>query len=429
LRRERAVPFFRLFSGRSERDKEEIARVAASTAVRDVVGLLRFFPPESHRLGEAASAAAEQLLRRTEPAEMLAFDQWSRGGWLPKGPPAPKWAAVRLGCAEWARRHPAVVVLASMHANGFVREQAVRLLDQLNDGFELPVLLVRTNDWNGVVQAAALAVVARRVRVDYGAHWIRCIALVDRLRGLRRRGTDLARLLRRIDALLSDPALRSRLATAFATGDHATRRAAQRIFLSLPIDEAAPHLLLATNDGDARIATECARAICARATAGDDVIEQLVTHRLPGVRVMALQTLARLAPERARPRFELALLDGGRSVRELARYELSRATTRDFAAYYREAIQERSGAERMAALEGLAECGTIDDVPILEQHVRDSSARVRVAAVCGLGRIDPSSHLDVLRAALDDPSPRVRRGVRPLARLHLGRASVRRNSG
>lgn len=41
----------------------------------------------------------------------------------------------------------AVLGVLSNHHNGYVREEAVRLLSQVTDGSELPYLLVRQNDW------------------------------------------------------------------------------------------------------------------------------------------------------------------------------------------------------------------------------------------------------------------------------------------
>jgi hypothetical protein len=79
-----------------------------------------------------------------------------------------------------------VIALASMHKSGFVRERAVRLLAGRRDGGELPLLLVRVNDWVAPVREAAGAAVRARLQPAYAVHFVRCLTLVEDLGGERR---------------------------------------------------------------------------------------------------------------------------------------------------------------------------------------------------------------------------------------------------
>jgi HEAT repeat protein len=127
------------------------------------------------------------------------------------------------------------------------------------------------------------------------------------------------------------------------------------------------------------------------------------------------------------PALQSAEFDDARSIRELARHELSkRDHTADFAPGYRRAVELRQGRDRTIAIEGLAEIGSREDVPLFLRFFEDPNARVRAAAIVGIGRCDGSNHLDELEAALLDGSSLVRRAVNQYANLYLGRGFARR---
>jgi len=98
------------------------------------------------------------------------FDEWRRL--------EPRELAKWVGPGE-----PGILLirLSSFHPNGFVREEALRRLGLIEDGTELPYLLLRLSDWVPQVQAAALGLVSQRVRAGYAGHslriWNCCIAL------------------------------------------------------------------------------------------------------------------------------------------------------------------------------------------------------------------------------------------------------------
>jgi HEAT repeats len=408
-----------------EDEGARIARLGESGDLRSILDLLPFLPPEAHPAGSDAADAAHRILGRAIPTQLAWFDSWFRSRWAP-----PKWKDVRLGDAEWARRFPGVVALASFHANGFVREVAVRLLASFEDGSELPFLLVRANDWVAAVQSTALAVLFRRVTVPYAMYWVHCLPLAARLGTALRRKDDLARLRKKIDALLTEPTVRSVLASGLADKELDVRRECLRLASSLAVDEAQPLLLTALADPDPLVANRASDALCARLRSQDvdTVLRPMLSHRVARVRVQAIHTACLHAPQVVVGILRDALLDEARCVRELARYELSRLChpAPDAADYYRAALGRHEGRVRIAALEGLAETGTREDVPTFRGLLRDANARIRAAAIVGLGRCDPSGHLDELAAALKDSSAKVRRTSFPYARMHLGRHAVRR---
>jgi HEAT repeat protein len=429
---------FRIW-GRDAEDEERfrIARIGELGTLRTIPELLPYLPPGTHRASEGAAKAVERIVRRASPGALAGFDSWCRGGGAHgRGPAAPAWKAVHLEDAPWAAEFPGVLGIASCHESGFVREIAVQLLARIRDGFEMPFLLVRAGDWAPAVQAAALKALSARVNPSHAMHWVRCLPLVVRLRSASRRREEVAGLVVRIEALLTGRASRSALATGLSGGELAVRRECLRLVRTQTGKDAVELLLEALRDRDPLIANGAAESIYGRLPSCDvgEVLPRMLAHPLSSVRMLGIRIACQCATEASDVPLPIlgvlqrALLDGAGCVRELARYQLRKVTRvrADFAAFYRAALSEREGRERTIALEGLAEIGTTEDVPVFREFVRHESRRMRAAAIVGLARCAPSSHLGELSAALEDPSRKVRRAAQPYARLHLGRGFGRR---
>ena len=70
---------------------------------------------------------------------------------------------------------------ASLDANGFVREDAVKRLAKVATGEELPYLLLRLNDWVPQVRDAAREAVLARITPEYAPHFVTYLATFARL--------------------------------------------------------------------------------------------------------------------------------------------------------------------------------------------------------------------------------------------------------
>src|SRR5579872_1118675 len=75
---------------------------------------------------------------------------------------------------------------ASFHRNGYVRHEAIRLLAQIEDGSELPFLLIRQNDWVQPIAGEARTAVESRLTEAYLPNFVKNFALVVRLLGFSR---------------------------------------------------------------------------------------------------------------------------------------------------------------------------------------------------------------------------------------------------
>lgn len=188
-------------------------------------------------------------------------------------------------------------------------------------------------------------------------------------------------------------------------------------------------LLAASRDRDPMIAIAAARAILQRAPAADAaaMVDPMIEHPLARVRSLALDAALRLETPNGIVALRRAVFDDARSVRELARYALTkREAPVDFAPAYRQGVRERHSRDRIPALEGLAEVGSREDVGIFLRFLHVPNARARAAAIAGIGRCDGANHHEDLEAALQDRSSVVRRAADLYAKLHLGRGVSQR---
>jgi HEAT repeat protein len=189
--------------------------------------ILALILDEDQAVAAMASRAIGGVLARLAPAEVAKLDSivrdrgiylpWDQHGWY------------RLS-HEVLDRHldsggfpPAFAGLASLHNSGYVRQAAVRRLAEGRDGFEVPYLLLRVNDWVSPVRKAARAALWERLRPEHARHLVRNLSLVTRLTRCGR--DDHSPFVAAVFDLLRAPDSRSALLEGLSSTDREVRRA------------------------------------------------------------------------------------------------------------------------------------------------------------------------------------------------------------
>lgn len=363
-----------------------------------------------------ARASVARLLASVEVRKLGNLDERLREQ-APYGLRA--WYALRV--ADVAKLgHPALLALATSHPNGFVREDALRTIALGGDGSEIPLLLVRLNDWVLPIRTLAEASLRERLSPRYARGWARALPLLMRLRE-QKRGMHHV-MIRDVRRLLQQRECRPALAEALKDGDLHVRREAFRLAkgaegLSLP--ELA---LRALEDRDALVRLFALREI-AKETPEEHREAIAVALRDPyfAVRREALALLERLDGIHARPDVEGALLDRHVAVREWAQRALERvAPDLDPRERYREELATARGNRLAAAVLGLSEVGRRTDAATLRPYFRNDRASVRRAVLRALYRMETPAPVDVLLEGLQDP----RGSVSTVARSLLARETL-----
>lgn len=352
-----------------------------------------------------AARAIERLLSGAAIDDLPWVDELMRRGWYGEG--RNKLEAREL--AKWVGPdEPGILLLrlSAMHPNGFVREEAVRRLRLIQDGSELPFLLLRLNDWVPQVRRLALDSILDRIRADYAGRFADNLVLIARLRDVQR--NDQSDVLDRITKLLLSPAVRGQMFSAMRSGSRIVRRTSFQILRSADPDVLPEILLPAAREGDVVIRLWAIRALLSVLEQRElrSVLLSMSSDPSGPVRLEVLRALAQSSPEEATSLLMSALLDANASVRTEARFRLRNKSGADFRQFYKDAITaERSTEVLMAAIAGLAETGKPEDAKTLVPFLTHSLPKVRRTAVRCLAKVAGEEAFPGVWDRLFDRSP------------------------
>ncbi|MDQ3480115.1 MAG: HEAT repeat domain-containing protein, partial [Actinomycetota bacterium] len=257
-----------------EEEARQIEQIGKARELASVPPLVNFLYGRTPVLAETAATAIERIVDACGPLQLSQLDAMVRDVSEWRAPPITAKDVLPLSFG----RVGTLGVLSS-HVSGYVREAGVHALAGVQDGRELPFLLIRLNDWVQPVREAAKHAVAGRIRLEYAAHFVRCLPLVDRLQNQSREDHKrvceaILRLLRSADAR---PALRS----GIASPDRRTRRLAFRLLVETPADDQLMVLQDASVSHDTVVRLWAARVLRQRleGQALCDVLERLAKDR------------------------------------------------------------------------------------------------------------------------------------------------------
>lgn len=299
----------------------------------------------------------------------------------------------------------AVLGLLSFHRNGYVRQEAVRLLAHEKTGEELPYLLIRQNDWVGVIGEEAQAAVSKRLVSDHLPHFIRCLPLVVHLLAFRRR--DLTPVVHKVVGMLVRPEHDAVLAEVIKTSSLPVRRAVVRFALEIPGEHRAKVLGYGLSSPDVIVRLTCAKWV-GQSFSRQELQWTMATlqhDRFMPVRREGFLIDAEWNPDEARSIWQRALFDHHASIRDLARFSLRKLGVRELAQFYRRNTAEQGLS--LPAVSGLAECGDQRDLDTFRSLLLHSQPSFRLVGVRGVGRIAKEQAIDVVLRSLRDTSPKV----------------------
>ncbi len=402
--------FQRFFGGSlcDESDKlKTIAEIAAEDETAAILPLSQFLTDESPLVRHAAADAVGHLVTLCRPEELVELDGEMRYycDWHSRR----KWDHFRkqdVGKLPTPRTTQAAALgLASFHGNGHVRERAVQLLDAIEDGSELPFILIRLNDWVDAVRQAARLAVERRLHGGAFQAFIANVALVFRL--LEQQRADHRPLVQAVVRGLVQPEHEAALVDIVQSDNRSVRRTAFRAAMEL----SGPHQVRLANvcirSTDPVIRLWCVRL--ATSIFDSDGLAAFLCHcegdTFMPVRREVLRARVECLPGECAEALNAALFDPSPAIREEARFHLRKRGQVEFAEIYRRAIQE--GSVFGGVIAGLGDTGSTEDAKLVLPFLHSESARLRMASVAAIGRLDVATHVEAIFERLTDRSPRV----------------------
>ncbi|MBY0262503.1 MAG: hypothetical protein K2Q20_09175 [Phycisphaerales bacterium] len=391
-------------------DAEALSALEALRGLRDWRVIPSILETVSHQRAPVRSCGASVIAELTSfiPAAALpGFDSTLRDSTYQSW----AWSHVQ---AEWVSAQdwpPGVWAIFSMHHNGFVREIAVRRLASSADlELALPFLLLRINDWVGVVREVAKGVVERLIGTGEAAPWVPALGMLDQL-GTRSRA-DHTWLSTAVTALFLRPGSAAALMRATGSDDRRVARWAFRTALQGPAADRLTFVRIAFESDDPVSRLRAASAVRAWIDVPDRDrwLERMASDRFMPIRREALYAAVDGPPESRRAFLRARLMDHHPSMRHAARFYLREGAGEDaldFRRFYIDAIGAASPGERAVAIAGLGECGIPADAEILTPLVGDVRASIAAAAVRAVSALDRERRADWLVELLRDDRPAV----------------------
>ncbi len=357
----------------------------------------------------AAGYAIHRLVSNLEPEELPWLDEQMRG--ISFYTMLERWKMLAPGEVEslpqTEETKASILGLASLHANGRIREAAVRQLARITDGREVPFLLLRLNDWVTPVREMARFVLLGRLSDGHVEPFFENLFLVFRLSRCGRE--DHTQIVLAVTGALADP---KHAATLIHLANHRSRFVRRRCFqhaLTTDGEHRKDVVRCGLNSEDSVLRLWATRSVESSFDDSEirEILPNLKSDAFMPVRREALSIDIRLAPEAAVATLKEALLDGNIAIREFARFHLKKLGWTAFAPFYRDAIQQ--GRKLPTVISGLGESGSKGDVGTLLPFLSAGRAKERRAAVRSLAMLCEKDHAETLLAALDDPSKKVAR--------------------
>jgi hypothetical protein len=363
-------------------------------------------------IAQATARVVSALGALLTPDELPWLDQLMRSRSPYRWSYPSAWAALKPGQLDRVHKCSTVSAfplgLVSFHLSGYIREAALRFLGDVQNGSELPFLLLRLNDWVPQVRNAAEGFTRARLRGDYAHFFIDNVALITRLRSTYR-GRKQA-VTGAIEAFLKSEDGRQAVVAGMDSPDTQVRRECYRFALRSNLHQ---HSVVekALNERDPAIRRWGAEnlAYVPEETPSSALLSRLRADRLAAVRRQALQISCERFPEAARPWLERALLDSHPAVRRYGQSQLLKKSGIDIRQFYIDALGRSDRRSAYSALSGLGETGCSADVDLVLPYVLHEVARFRRAAIRSLARLQTGGFVDLFVQCLSDATASVSR--------------------
>lgn len=402
------------------RDEPTLRRIFR--VVRDQLSTSSADREATDKLQLLAIHLLDELLRSVRPSQLPELDasvrEWGYWGWSSWE----AWKQLQPTLPDelpTGAHGPALLALLTMHANGFVREAAVRRLSTDTPDFAFPYVLLRANDWVGPIRELSKRFVREFLQPGHEPIVSHALPLILKMNEYQR--GEHSEMLHSLRNYLETESGAAALGALLSDGDFESKRAVVRFFMRSPEHLRHRFVEHAIQDRDPVVRLWAARQL-ETIEAGDPRLASSLRARMlgdsvSGIRLEAIYSLVRADPPKAAPELTQKLLDRSAAVRYAARYYLRQSSEAvDFRDFYQRNLVGKS-KHLATVIAGIAETGTRDDVRVLQPLLAHRSAKVVRATLRARAKLDMQGTRSDRFAALVDP----RSGVVQEALRLLGR--------
>ncbi len=306
-----------------------------------------------------------------------------------------------------------ITIFASFNPNGFIRERAVKLMQDYHG--TLPYILLRQNDWVLQVRQVASAAFKYRLKKLSDGEILAALPYAEKLkwssRGSHGEYTD------RFFEMLTAPEHQADLKKGLDNKNVRTRR----ICVDALFGVEPPKIELAferlTYEPEPFLRAKIFRKLSSLGQRLNDIIEMFLCDKYPVNRMLAFQYLIDTNMNNVYGIAQRLLLDRSAIVREKAQRVVHQETPEfDFRSFYFGYLDQNT----IASICGLGEKGLTSDAAIISKYLDDVRISVVKSTMVSLMKLDNKKYEHIILSMLDDS----RAGIVKTARNLIMRASV-----
>ncbi len=325
---------------------------------------------------------------------------------------------------DWRRENPKNLITSSMsecerttifglcsfHPNGYFREKAIKALSNMSSENTLPYLLIRLNDWVGIVRDCAKKSVKNLIGLQDARVIVNNLPLVIGLRNCTR--YDHSDIINDILSILLRPECYSQLERGLTLNDEKVRRYCyeiiiengvlnNKIILDYILEDSSPYnRLLAIRNIKENISLEELEIL----------IKLFLSDKFAPIRKLVLEVFYEFDSRRSVPILKDSLFDRHYSVRETARYLLKNHCNYDFASLYRNKLKTLTLSR--GAIYGMGETGRVADTIFIVPFLDHERSKIIQASIRALSNLDFETYKDIFITLITDSRPGVSKEAR-----------------
>lgn len=292
--------------------------------------------------------------------------------------------------------------IASLNGNGYIREQAVNEMVELQSPKTIKFIIFRLGDWVGNVRQAAEKAIRYYLQPIYIDEFLKQLSLIDWLLKVGR--TDLTNIYTEIYQFIFSFDLNSSFYRKLNRFNDKTKLLYIRNYLNSKASTKEVFQLLADDDLFL-VKIELLKHI----EKLDEEMQKLFVHKFLKDRSAKVRVYAIYSTKPFRVEFQNEILDSifdvSASVRELARFIL-RESSIDFTDFYRQRLNADENSH--GAILGLSEVRTPADLPIFESYIQKPNVKVKVACLSAINALNKQIARNYAMDLLSHSSAKIR---------------------
>lgn len=301
-----------------------------------------------------------------------------------------------------------IYALLCSHHNGYVREQAMKGLFPEFSELNIPVLLIRANDWVDNIKRLADAKLIEFIDDINISHFIPSLNLIAQL--YRKERYDHSILINTIEGQLIEKCYDKLLLTLASPLNRKISRIAFRI--AAKCTSKIPQLIqVSSQSRDIIIKLETLNV--ASQHLSDDILFEFLggclEDKSPIIRRKCVHICLQKFPKQINHILLNTLFDKSFSLRELARFYLKNSDN-NIGKIYQEALINKNKPLNITIM-GLAEVGNRDDFKLLEPYMHGTVLTIKAACIYAIFKLKPDNQQKLILDQLPSSVPAILKAI------------------